>query len=155
MRLLDYIAPERITLDLAARDRKAAIAEMVSLMCAQSPSEYRDKILCDVLKREEAISTAIGEGIAIPHAKCESAPGAVIAVGRAAQGIDFNALDGRPVDIIFMIVSPQRDAGLQLKILALLARLFKDRTLVDQIRAAKAPQDVISLLSRFDEATRL
>jgi len=155
MKLLEFLNADHITLELAARDKRSAIKEMVDLICVNAPAIDREIELASVLKREEAISTAIGDGIAIPHAKCERVSKAMVAFGRAPGGIEFSAPDGKPVDLIFLIISPQRDAGMQLKILALLARLFKDKNFTQSLREAKNVQDVLEVVGRFDEATRL
>jgi PTS system fructose-specific IIC component len=155
MKLLEFLTADHIKLELAARDKVSAIKEMVDLICADAPALDKENELSSVLKREEAISTAIGDGIAIPHAKCEHVSSATVAFGRAPGGIEFNAPDGRPVDLIFLIISAQRDAGMQLKILALLARLFKDRNFIQSLRDAKDTQEVMGVVAKFDEATRL
>jgi len=155
MKLLEFLSADHIKLDLAARDKLSAIKEMVALICVNAPAFDREVELAGVLKREESVSTAIGDGIAIPHAKCEHVSTATVAFGRAPGGIAFNAPDGKPVDLIFLIISPQRDAGLQLKILALLARLFKEKNFMQSLRDARGVEDILGIIGKFDEATRL
>lgn len=155
MKLLEFLAAEHVKLELAARDKLSAIREMVDLICVNAPALDREQELAGVLKREETLSTAIGEGIAIPHAKCEHVSAVTVAFGRAPGGVEFGAPDGKPVDLIFLIISPQRDAGMQLKILALLARLFKEKNFIQSLREARDVQDVLGIMGRFDEATRL
>lgn len=155
MKLLEFLTADHIKLELAAHDKLSAIKEMVDLICVNAPAIDREMELASVLKREETISTAIGDGIAIPHAKCEHVSTVTVAFGRAPDGIEFSAPDGKPVDLIFLIISPQRDAGMQLKILALLARLFKDKNFIQSLRDATSIQEVLGVVGRFDEATRL
>ncbi len=103
------------------------------------------------MSREALGSTAIGQGIAIPHAKSDCMTKLVAAFGLCKKGIDFDSLDGEPAYIFFLLLAPQDSAGPHLKALARISRLLKDKYFRDSLRASVDADSVIKIISQEDE----
>src|SRR5881396_1795998 len=106
MRLTEILKPQNIKVPLEAAAKADAIGELVSLLAANGEVTDAKKVLDSVLEREATRTTGIGNGLAIPHGKCGGTGDLVMAIGKAATPIDFQAIDGRPVSIIWMLASP-------------------------------------------------
>ena len=106
MRLTDILKPQNIKIPLEAKTKTEAIGELVNLLAANGEVTDPKKVLDAVLDREATRTTGIGNGLAIPHGKCTGTDHLVMAIGRAATPIDFQAIDGRPVNLIWLLSSP-------------------------------------------------
>src|ERR1043165_10144573 len=106
MRLIDILKPQNIKVPLLAKQKTDAIAELVNLLAANSELKDAKKVLDSVLDREATRTTGIGNGLAIPHGKCTGTDHLVMAIGRPATPIDFQAIDGRPANLIWLLSSP-------------------------------------------------
>jgi PTS system nitrogen regulatory IIA component len=135
MKVVDFLSPDAIIPALAGATKSAVLAEMSSFLCermqatsGQSGQRAIDaQTLCRVLEERELLaSTAIGDGIAIPHGKVDSFDRLVGVLGRSVQGLAFDSIDGKPTHLVFMLVAPSNSAGAHLKALARLSRLFRD-----------------------------
>lgn len=116
-----------IVADLKARDKEGVLREIVGHMAASGLIENEQAALEVVLERERVGSTGIGEGIAIPHGKLEELQTVVAAFGRSAEGVEFDSLDGEPVRIVFLLLSPESSASMHLKALARVSRMLKSK----------------------------
>jgi fructose-specific phosphotransferase system IIA component len=132
MRLNEILKPQNIKIPLDARTKADAIAELVNVLAASGDVTDAKKVLDAVLEREATRTTGIGNGLAIPHGKCAGTNDLVMAIGRAATPIDFQAIDGRPVTIIWMLASPPDKTGPHIHALARISRLMT----MDKFRAA-------------------
>src|SRR6516164_7461331 len=103
MRLTDILKPENIKVPLEAKTKNEAIAELVKLLADNGQITDAKKVLEAVLEREATRTTGIGNGLAIPHGKCPGTPDLVMAIGKPAQPIDFQSIDGKPVSVIWML----------------------------------------------------
>ncbi|HOJ74973.1 MAG TPA: PTS sugar transporter subunit IIA [Phycisphaerae bacterium] len=130
-RVSDFISPRGFINPIIADNREQAIRAL-AVPAAQASGLDRERIVRAVLQREELMSTGIGTGIAIPHARMEGLSGAVVTLGISRHGIDFNAPDGDPAHLIFLILTPLEDNTAQIEILSLVSRLFRD----PQVRSA-------------------
>jgi PTS system nitrogen regulatory IIA component len=103
-----------------------------------------------LMQREKLGSTGIGQGVAIPHCRCDAVkePMALLAISK--EGVDFNALDGSPVHILFMLVGSADSAGEHLQIMAKISRILKDKILRQSLMNAKTPEDVIAIIQKAD-----
>src|SRR5688572_1297465 len=106
MRLSEILKPQNIKVPLAAKTKSEAIAELVQVLADSGDVTDAKKVLDAVMEREATRTTGIGNGLAIPHGKCNGTGNLVMAIGKAATPIDFQAIDGRPVSIIWMLASP-------------------------------------------------
>ncbi|MFN4244010.1 MAG: PTS sugar transporter subunit IIA [Tepidisphaerales bacterium] len=134
MKLTDIIKPANIRVPLQATTKAAAIEELVNLLAANQEITDPAKVLAAVLEREATRTTGIGNGVAIPHGKCTGTPRLIMAVGKAAAPIDFQAIDGRPVSLIWLLTSPPDQTGPHITALARISRLMIN----DKVRVALA-----------------
>lgn len=124
MQLTDILHPDCIKVPLEAKDKQAAIFELVGLLCDHTGIADRSALEEAVWQRELTRTTGIGHGVAIPHGKIEACRELVLAVGRAAEPIEFGAIDNRPVELIFLLVSPADQTGPHIQALASISRLL-------------------------------
>lgn len=148
MKITDLLTPERISLNRVFADKDAAIDALISLHQKSGSlldaAAYRNAILA----RESQGSTAVGDGVAIPHAKSSSVKVPALAAVTCPAGVDYDALDGKPSCLLFMIASPE-DGDLHLEVLAELMKLLMDRSFRERLLSAKTPTD---FLSKIDQA---
>jgi len=155
MKIMDFLCRDAVSADLQATNKKGLIEEMVDLLVSAGAIEkkQRQKIIEVLMAREALGSTAIGQGIAIPHGKCESVSKMTAALGISKRGILFDSLDGEPVYIFFLLVAPVDSAGPHLKALARISRLLKDKYFRDNLRAAKEDDAILKLVTLEDNQT--
>ena len=136
MPALEFLSPEGVLPGLRAGGKKQALHELAAVAARLAPVEERT-VFEALLQRERLGSTGIGEGIAIPHGKLPSLSRLVGAVARLEKPIDFEALDGQPVDILFLLLAPEGAGADHLKALARIARLLREPGVLGRIRAAR------------------
>ena len=107
-------------------------------------------LLEEVIKREKLVTTGVGYGVAFPHAKTRAMKGIVIAFGRSEKGVPFEAMDGRPVSLFFLIAAPEDTIGAHLNVMARLSFLMKSPENRDRLMAAKNPGEVMEVLDSVD-----
>lgn len=139
---------------LAAKDKEGVLSELVRVLGRVSPVRDADQILVAIRDREELMSTGIGQGIGIPHAKTSSVETLRIVFGRSPEGIEFDALDGKPVHLFFLLVAPEDQSGPHVKALARISRLLKDTSFREALLDAKGATEILALI-REEEARRL
>jgi len=133
MRLLDYMDRELIFLDLQARSKDGAIAEIVRRMKVNKAIDSESDLLEEINNRETQGGTSLGNGVAIPHARLKSLDRIVVALGRLSVGIDFGVAGHKPVRLIFILVTPIEKAGEYLKVLAKLSKFLKEQELLQKL----------------------
>ena len=129
MKVVDFLSPDAVIPALHGASKTEVLTEMAGFLAARPGlhNAIDARQLYRVLdEREQLASTAIGEGIAIPHAKLENVERLVGVLGRSVNGLAFDSIDGKPTHIVFMLVAPANSAGVHLKALARLSRLFRD-----------------------------
>ena len=134
MKIVEFLSDKAISANLKATDKDSAIREMIELLAKAEGIKSKDEIVKILLAREALGSTGIGLGIGIPHGKSNVVKRLVAAFGVSKRGIDFDALDGEPVYIFFLLVAPEDSAGPHLKALARISRLLKDKYFRDFLR---------------------
>lgn len=132
---------------LESKDKKSAITELVDLLDAKGLLLDRDVALEAVLAREETKSTGIGSAIAIPHGKCKAVKELVMAIGIAHEPIDFESVDGKPVAIIILLVSPADQTGPHIQALARISKLMLDEQFKQELEKAASADEAYELLS--------
>jgi PTS system nitrogen regulatory IIA component len=126
VKIVDFL-PEELVFPVLSADSKQGVLEEMARGLAEVHPQIDPRRLVDVLlEREKLGSTAIGDGIAIPHGKLPGLGAVLGAFGRHAAGLDFQSLDGAPTRLFFLLVAPEDSAGLHLKALARVSRLLKD-----------------------------
>ena len=145
--MTEILQPTCVKVPLEAKDKKAAITELVDLLSSNGQLVDRDAVLEAVMLREQTRSTGIGSGIAIPHGKCNSVKELVMAIGIAGEPIDFESVDGKPVTIIILLVSPSDQTGPHIQALARISRLMLDEEFKQRLEGARSAEEVYELLS--------
>jgi mannitol/fructose-specific phosphotransferase system IIA component (Ntr-type) len=146
MKLSEMLDAGRIRIPLAGRTKEDVLRELVGLVAGDG--DRAETIFDAVAERERRMSTGIGQGVAIPHGKSGLVSGMEIAFGIAAAPVDYDALDGEPVSLFFLLVSPPDRTGDHIKALAQISRLLTSDAVRDELTAARSPQEVLRLLRR-------
>jgi mannitol/fructose-specific phosphotransferase system IIA component (Ntr-type) len=139
MELSTILTPERIRVPLRSNDKTGVITELVDVLSEMDCLSDRDGVLQAVLKRESERSTGIGYGLAIPHGKSDGCGHLCMAAGKPAEPIDFQSVDGRPVQFVVLLVSPPDQTGAHIQALAKISRLMNIeafRARIDQVQSA-------------------
>src|SRR6266550_4687042 len=152
MRLSELLKPQNIKLGLAAKTKNEAIAELVTLLSTNKEVTDAKKVLDAVLEREGTRTTGIGNGLAIPHGKCTGTDHLVMAIGRPKSPIDFQAIDGRPVSLIWLLTSPPDKTGPHIHALARISRLMTIDRFRHALAEAATPQEIFDAIVK-QEAT--
>jgi mannitol/fructose-specific phosphotransferase system IIA component (Ntr-type) len=152
MRLSEMLKPENIKLGLEAKTKTDAITELVSLLAANKEVIDSKKVLDAVIERETTRTTGIGNGLAIPHGKCQGTDHLVMALGKANNPIDFQAIDGRPVVWIWLLSSPPDKTGPHIHALARISRLMTIDKFRQALATAKTAQEVFDIIKNQENA---
>jgi PTS system nitrogen regulatory IIA component len=147
MFLSDLISPQSISPALKATNKKQALSELSERAAFASGMPARE-IFDAVLHRERLGSTGIGNGLAIPHGKIAKVTGIYGVFARLERAIDFEALDGAPVDLVFLLVAPEAAGADHLKALARVARVLRDRTTAAKLRATRDADALYAILTQ-------
>ena len=146
MPLTDLVAPNAVVPALKANNKKKAIQELAAR--AAKLSGQSDRAILEVLmQREKLGSTGVGNGVAIPHGKLPKLAKMFGLFARLDRAIDFEALDGGPVDLIFLLLAPEGAGADHLKALARVARLLRDQETANKLRAARDAEALYALLA--------
>jgi len=153
MKILDFLSKKAITADLKSTKKDEVIKELVNLLinAGEIEKKSRPKLIELLTAREELGSTAIGQGVAIPHAKVDCVKNLVAAFGVSHKGVDFDSLDGEPAYIFFLLAAPVDSAGPHLKALARISRLLKDKFFRESLRQAKDIESIIRIIIQEDD----
>ena len=153
MNLLDILSKKSTVVGLEGETKEDIITELVDSLEVGEVISNRDKVLEAVLEREKIMSTGIGDGIAIPHGKSESVVKLAAALGTQRRGVDFEALDGEPAYVFFLLVSPANVSGPHIKALARISRLLKNDDFKKRLVAAPTPEEIMSAIESEEENT--
>ncbi|MFH1914001.1 PTS sugar transporter subunit IIA [Pseudodesulfovibrio pelocollis] len=126
MKLGDYLDKDLVLYDLASGSKPEVLAELLVPVGVKYPEMDTDHAVRVLLDRENLGTTGIGDGIAIPHGKLEDLEQVIVVVGRSVSGVEFAALDHKPCTIFFLVLAPEKVAGMHLRILAQVSRVLKD-----------------------------
>lgn len=145
MLLSQLLAPDRVRVPLTSRDKSSVLRELVDLLVSTAGGDA-DDILHSVRDREDCQSTGFGYGVAIPHARTPTLQGLAMVAGVAPEAIEFGALDGQPVRLLFLVVGPESAAGAQVRALARLARLVRRDAARELLLTAGTAEDFHRML---------
>ena len=146
MRLTDILKPTNIKVPLVSTVKAEAIGELVTLLKENGEVTDAKKVLDSVLDREATRTTGIGNGLAIPHGKCPGVDHLVMAIGRPGTPIDFQAIDGRPVNLIWLLASPPEKTGPHIHALARISRLMTMDKFRQALATAKTSQEIFDII---------
>jgi len=150
MKITEFLHPESVIGALSAKDKPTVMAEICQVLAGRVPGVSAERLTEVLLDRERLSSTGIGDGVAIPHGKLGGLPGLVAAFGVSREGVDFDAIDGKPTHLFFALLAPENSAGIHLKALARISRLFKNPGFRKAIVEAADAQAIYQLISTED-----
>lgn len=150
MRVIDFLKPDAIIADLQAKTKAGTLAELATVMARLEPGVEGESLRRVLEERELLASTAIGDGIAIPHGKLDTIGQLAGVLGRSRPGIEFESIDGKPTHLVFMLVAPVSSTGVHLKALARLSRLFRDADFRERLLAAPSREVMYQVISDED-----
>jgi PTS system nitrogen regulatory IIA component len=153
MKIVEMLKPEYIIEALQSDKKKDVLLELSAPFLKNYPELDPDVALSVLMAREKLGSTGIGEGIAIPHGKLAGLDNLIVCFGRSAAGIDFNAMDGNPVHLFFLLLAPENSAGQHLKMLAKISRMLKDSRFRAKLMEAKSRDEIFAMISQQDDIT--
>jgi fructose-specific phosphotransferase system IIA component len=146
IRLANFITEERVCLDLSATDKVGVIKEMVELLGNHELITDKEGLIKGLIAREELETTGIGDGIALPHARIDVINELTVAFGRSEKGVEFEALDDKPVYLVFLILAPRKDSSKVLKLLAGVCRILRKENFRQALLSAENEQEIIRLI---------
>ena len=146
MRIRDLLAPESICLNGAAADKKDVLNQMVDLMAKSGKVSDKENYLAAVFAREEEGTTGVGYGIAIPHGRCTGVNKPGLAAMVLPQGVEYEALDDEPVNLIFLIAAPEGAGNVHITILSKLSMMLMDDTFTESLRKAKSVEEFLNII---------
>ena len=152
MQLSEFINVNRIKNDVNVLSKKRALEELSHLITQDQTQLNATEIFESLISRERLGSTGVGYGIAIPHGRiknCENLTGALI---KLEQGIDFDAIDNQPVDILFALIVPEESTDEHLQVLALLASMFNDEGFRQKLRQSNNIEEIYQLLTEWQKS---
>lgn len=150
MKIMDFLDENAICANLNSIDKENVIKELLELLVKTGKVKNKAEIVKILLERESLGSTGIGQGIAIPHGKSNKVTKMVATLGVSKKGVDFDALDGEPVYIFFLLLAPQDSAGPHLKALARISRILKDKYFRDSLRNASDKDALMKIIKQED-----
>ena len=151
MRITDLLDKRSISLSGAPTSKREALDQMVELMAKSGKIDDTEAYRKAVYAREEESTTGIGEGLAIPHGKCDAVNAPGLAAMVIKDGVDFDALDGAPVSLIFLIAAPNTEDNVHLDVLSKLSVLMMDEDFANSLRNATSPEEFMAIIDKADD----
>jgi fructose-specific phosphotransferase system IIA component len=152
MRLSDILKLSHIKVPLTATNKKDAIAELVTLLAEAGEVKDAKLLLNSVLEREATRTTGIGNGLAIPHGKCAGVDHLVVSIGKPETPIDFESIDGRPVNLVVLLASPPDQTGPHIQALARISRLMNVDAFRQAMRTATSAQQILDAVRSQEDS---
>ena len=153
MKISDFLNPELILPELAARTKEEVLMELADRIARNFPRVSAEKLLRILKERERLGSTGIGDGFAIPHGKSKSIDQMIISFGRSRAGIPFDSMDGKPAHYFFVLIAPENSAGDHLKALAKISRFLKNSLFKESLAKAESQAELQKLIQDQDDLT--
>jgi PTS system nitrogen regulatory IIA component len=150
--LTELLSVDRVRIPLRAGTKDELLHELVEVVSQGLPAASADAIPAAGREREHVLRTGIGQGVAIPHGKTPVVDQLLMAAGVAARPVDFDALDGEPVELCFVLVGPESAAGAHVKALSRISRLLRRAPLREALRAAASPAEFLRLVRESETA---
>jgi PTS system nitrogen regulatory IIA component len=150
MRITEFLKPEAVVPDLSSGTKADVLKELAGALSRAAPQASAERLWTVLDERERIGSTGMEKGVAIPHGRLAELGGLVACFGVSRAGVDFEARDGRPSQFFFALVAPENSAGVHLKALSRISRLFRSDSLREALLAAKTADDIYALLLQED-----
>ena len=150
MEIIDLITPERVACCQESTSKERTLEQISQLLAQSVPQITVNEVFDSLVGRERLGSTGLGRGVAIPHGRIDGLQGPAGAFMHLKNGVEFDALDRKPVDLLFALLVPQEAADTHLQLLAQLARMFSDSTFTQRLRATRNNQELYDLLRLWE-----
>lgn len=151
MKITDFLSVQTVIPALAQQEKNAVLEELAGWLAANHPNLDAKRVLNVLMERERISTTAIGEGVAIPHGKLPGLERIFGVFARSSEGVDFSSLDGGPTHLFFALIAPEGAAADHLKALARISRLLKGEAFRRRLMAAKSNQELFTLIADEDD----
>jgi len=152
MHIRDILDPKRIVLNLTAGDKREILGQLSAPVAETHSHLDADKLLDVLVEREETSTTAIADGIAIPHGKMAIGEEVICAFGRSREGLEFDSVDGNPTQLFFLLISPESSPSVHLRWLAHLAVLLKNPEFRRALLEAESAEEVLEIVEAEEKA---
>ena len=152
MLLSELLAPSRVRVPLKSQTKDELLRELVELAAGERDAAVVHSMLESVREREQVLSTGIGGGVAIPHGKTPLIDELVVAAGVCARPVEFDALDGAPVELCFLLIGPESAAGAHIKALSRISRLLRRDPLREALRGATSADEFLRVVRESEAA---
>jgi len=146
MKISEILTKENIIKDLKSCDKESVLEELSNFLKDKGEIPNKENLLLSLIEREKLGSTGIGENVAIPHAKIRDIDKIITVFARSQIGVEFESLDQKPVNFIYLILAPENSTGQHLKALARISRLFKNPSLRESVLRANEIDQIYSIL---------
>lgn len=151
MKITDIFGKERIVERLQSKTKRDVLAELSAVIIQGNTQLHQEVIIHTLLEREKLGSTGIGDGIAIPHGKIAGLSSLIVAFGRSKEGVEFDAMDGKPAHLFFLLLAPENTTGQHLKALAKISKMLKDNTFRKMLMEAKSKNELYTIIADKDD----
>lgn len=150
MKLSKFCDEHLVTFNIKSKSKPDTIKELVQLLGNSPMVKDPEQLLTDIMERENLVTTGVGYGVAFPHAKTKAVKGIVIGFGRSVSGLEFDAMDHKPVNLFFIIAAPEDAIGAHLNVMARLSYLMKSEENRQKLMTVTSPGDVLALMDYVD-----
>jgi fructose-specific phosphotransferase system IIA component len=150
MKLSKFCSEDLITFNLKSTTKEEVLEELIDIVSKSNLVKDADQLMRDVIEREELVTTGVGYGVAFPHAKTKATKGIVIAFGRSEKGIDFDAMDHKPVHLFFLIAAPEDAIGAHLNVMARLSYIMKSEENREKMMKVTSPGEFLQMIDAVD-----
>jgi PTS system nitrogen regulatory IIA component len=156
MKLSSLLSPKQVILDLKGETCAHALVHMVDHLVSRGllDASLHDEVLNLLEEREGQVSTGIGSGVAIPHAFSDSIDHVIAVFGRSSEGIDFEAIDNGPVNLVMLLIVPQSQRNMHLQTLAAIAKMFHNCSIRQQLHDAETAEDILGIFDSDSSSVR-
>lgn len=151
MKITDFLSASLVIPDLKGKGKHAVLKEMAEWMASVDQSLDGEKLLQVLLEREKISSTAIGEGVAIPHGKIAGVQRVRGVFGRSGEGVDFESMDGALTHLFFVLIAPENSAADHLKALARISRVLKDSAFRSRLMEGRTREEIFQIIQEEDQ----
>ncbi len=151
VKIAELLDPAAIVAELQGGSKNEVLAELTDALLTANPALNRAEVLRVLQERERLGSTGIGDGVAIPHGKLRNLDSQLIAFGLSEKGVEFDAMDGKPARLFFLLIAPEDAAGAHLKTLARISKLLKGSQVRERLRGARDRQQIYQIIAEEEE----
>lgn len=151
MKISDILDEKSVLVQLEASSKSELLEKMMGLAMNSGRISDKSAAFKEVLEREKIMSTGVGKGIALPHAKTNVVDGSVGALGILKKSVDFNSLDSKPVNIVFLLLGKESNVGNHLRLLSKISRLMNNNEFRESLEKKNNAREVLQLISEFED----